>query len=614
MCGICGIFNFDPEARIEEQLLRRMADLLVHRGPDEEGYFTAGPVGFGHRRLSIIDISTGQQPMSNEDGSVWISYNGEIYNFMDLRADLEAAGHVFRTRSDTEVIVHLYEERGLEALEALNGIFAFALWDGRERRLILARDRFGVKPLYYTVQPGARLIFASEVKAILVAPGVRCAVDPFGLAEHFTFQNTFGDRTLFRDIRILPAGHFLIARARGVEEREYWDITYREGEDLGEAAYEEGLRERFESAVQRQLVGEVPVGSYLSGGMDSGSITAVAARHIRPFHTFTCGFDTSQVSEEEKLFDERVEAEQLARVLDTRHFERHLFSGDMVRVLPRVVRHLEDFRVGISYQVYYISELISRYVTVVLSGVGGDEFFAGYPWRYEPVLALRDREEFAEAYYRLWIRFLNDEEKKRLFTDRLNSELGGFSTFESFRAVLDRDRSDEPLNRAMYFDARTFLDGLFIVEDKLSMAHSIETRVPFLDNDFIDFTLAIPPAYKLRDGEIKYILKRAMRKLLPAETLTRRKQGFTPPDKSWYQSETLSYIRGLLLSKRAGERDFFRPEGVEAILEAHCSGQKNHRFLIWSLICFELWNRIFIEDESMEALEEEGRRYLRDQG
>jgi len=610
MCGICGIYNFAPEARVEEKLLRRMGDLLVHRGPDEEGYFTSGPVGFGHRRLSIIDRSTGQQPMSNEDGSVWITYNGEIYNYMDLRAELEAAGHIFRTLSDTEVIVHLYEERGLEALEALNGIFAFALWDGRERRLILARDRFGVKPLYYIVQHGARLIFASEVKSILAAPGVRCAVDPIGLAEHFTFQNTFGERTLFRDIGILPAGHFIIARAKSVEQREYWDITYKEGEDLGEAAYEEGLRTRFEKAVQRQLVGEVPVGSYLSGGMDSGSITAVAARHIRPFHTFTCGFDTSQVSEEEKFFDERVEAEQLARLLDTRHFERHLFSGDMVRVLPRIVWHLEDFRVGISYQVYYISELISRYVTVVLSGVGGDEFFAGYPWRYDPILDLRDRQDFAQAYYRLWIRFLDDEGKKKFFTDRLNRELGDFSTFESFRAVLDKDRSGAPLNRAMYFDAKTFLNGLFIVEDKLSMAHSIETRVPFLDNDFIDFTLAIPPAYKLRNGEIKYILKRAMRKLLPAETLTRRKQGFTPPDKSWYQKETLSYVRGLLLSKRAGERDFFRPDRVEEIIEEHCSGRRNHRFLIWSLICFELWNRIFIEGESIDALEEEGRRYL----
>ena len=620
MCGIAGIYDTGHNP-IKPSWVIDMTDTMEHRGPDDDGLVLLSScrnlepysynrnkrkqaeadrynIGLGHRRLSIIDLSdAGHQPMCNEDGTVWITYNGEIYNYQDLRSDLAAKGHRFKSNTDTEVIIHLYEEMGEDCVQKLNGIFAFAIWDSTGKKLFLARDRFGVKPLYYTFN-NKKFIFASEIKSLFKVPGVAGAIDLQSMAEHFTFQNTFGERTLFKDIKLLPQGHtMLLKEDSSTSERSYWDIEYNEDYGQTEEYYIKGLKERFENGVRSQLVSDVPLGTYLSGGMDTGSISAVTSKYIDKLHTFTCGFDTSGVSEEEMFFDETKESEELSSLLNTIHHQIILKPGDMEKVLPKVVWHLDEPRVGISYQNYYVTELISKFVTVVLSGVGGDEFFAGYPWRYEPILNIHDPELFDRTYYDLWVRFLDDNEKKKLFSDRVNAQLTDFSTYDSFKAVTKNTRAKQPLNRAMYFDAKTFLNGLFIVEDKLSMAHSIESRVPFLDNDFIDFTLSIPPELKFKDGNIKHILKKAMEGLLPKETLYRRKQGFTPPDKSWYKGGTLKYIKGLILSDRALERDYFKEEYLNKILDDHLSGRENNRFLIWSLMSFELMNRIFIDGD-----------------
>lgn len=596
MCGIAGLYNMTGEPVATERVLA-MCDLIRHRGPDDRDAWAHGPVGLGHQRLSIIDLSPrGRNPMANEDGTVRIVFNGEIYNYKDLRPDLIERGHVFRSQTDTEVIIHLYEELGPECVERLNGMFAFALWDERRRRLLLARDRFGVKPLYYTVV-GNTLAFASEVKAFLALPDFRAAPDPFALSEHFTFQNTFGARTFFEGVKLLEAGHYLLCEDGRIQTRQYWDLRFEPQGSLSLQQWAAGLRERFEAAVKRQLMSDVPVGSYLSGGMDTGSISAVAARQIPRLHTFTCGFRLpAGASELEQYFDEREESRALSRLLNTTHHELELGPEAMASVFPQVVWHLDEPRVGISYQVYHTAQMISRYVKVVLSGVGGDELFAGYPWRYEPVLNLSG-DEFEQAYYQLWIRFLDDEEKRALFTDEIKQALGDFSTFESFRAVLRRTESQDALHRALYFDFKTFLNGLLLVDDKLSMAHSVEARVPFLDNELVEYVTRIPAEFKLNPAQSKVVLREAMRGLLPDETLFRRKQGFTPPDQTWYKGMSLDYVRELLLGERALARGYFQPAALRQILDDHLNDRRNHRFLLWSLMSFEWWNRLFVERE-----------------
>ncbi|MBW2307188.1 MAG: asparagine synthase (glutamine-hydrolyzing) [Deltaproteobacteria bacterium] len=616
MCGIAGRIVWGQEARgTDPSALARAAERMRHHGPDGEGFHSERGENYAldlvHTRLSIIDLSEfGRQPMTNENGTVILVCNGEIYNFQELRSELHSRGHRFISRTDVETILHLYEELGEEAISRLDGMFALAIWDRTRRRLLLARDRMGVKPLYYAERPGGELLFASEVKA-LIPLGLEVQPDLEALAEHLTFQWCTGERCLFRGVRYLAQGHIVLSEdGRPLRRRQYYDLAHREDDyptDKKKAA--EKLLGLFEKAIGRQVFSDVPVGSFLSGGMDTGAISAVCRRHIPHLHTFTCGFDLSSgVTRMESFFDEREESRTLARYLDTDHHELVLRPGDMQPVLPLVVWHLDEPRVGISYQVWYTARLIKQYVTVVLSGVGGDESYAGYPWRYRHILDVHDTETFDRLYYKCWIRFLDDEEKRRLFTDEVNRAISGFSTFDSYREVMQGTRARHPLNRALYFDAKTFLNGLFMVDDKLSMAHSVESRVPFTDNALIDFSLRVPPWWKMRDNgegaDFKILLKEAMRPLLPEETLVRKKQGFTPPDRSWFLlPDTWSYLRGMLLSKRATERGYFKRSGIERILEEHASGKRNHRFLIWSLVCFEWWNRLFVDGETATNVE-----------
>ena len=625
MCGIAGIANLDGSPA-DPTLLRRMTDAIAHRGPDGEGQLVDGAVGIANRRLAIIDLSdAGRQPMASENGRIAVVHNGEIYNFRELRVGLEQRGHRFRSATDTEVVVHAWEEQGPACVDEFNGMFAFAVWDAQRGRLDLVRDRYGVKPLYWWCD-GRTLLFASEIKALLVHPRVRRGVCAGALGEYFTFQNVFSDRTLFEGVRLLQPGCRLSLDLRAgtppAIER-WWD--YRFTADLDGTSEEdlaELVSETFAEAVTRQLVSDVPIGGYLSGGMDSSSIVAVATRSLPRLSSFTAGFDLSSASGLEIGFDERRDAESLANLMKTEHYEVVLHAGDMEWVLPDLVWHLEDLRVGQCYPNFYVARLASKFVKVVLSGAGGDELFGGYPWRYYQGIGSDDRDDYLRRYYGFWQRLVSDEDKARLFRTETQRAIGDESSFDAFRGVFagwDRPfESDEDIvDASLYFELKTFLHGLLVVEDKLSMAHSLETRVPFLDNRLVDLALRIPARAKIhslgsaprvdenvagkrhlyaqQSSDGKAVLRRAMAGIVPGEVAGRTKQGFSAPDASWFRGESLDYINRLLGDPKALIYEYLEPAYVRSVLDQHCSGRANRRLLIWSFLCFEWWCRRFLD-------------------
>jgi asparagine synthase (glutamine-hydrolysing) len=416
MCGIAGVFHLNGDP-VSPAVLQAMTDSISHRGPDGEGYFIDGPLGLGHRRLAIIDLSpAGHQPMATEDGRFVIAYNGEVYNFRELRVELEALGHQFHSRTDSEVVLRAYAQWGEESLDRFNGMFAFAIWDKRRKELFLCRDRYGIKPLYYTLQ-NSTFVFGSEVKAILANPVYGSEMDLEGLIEYFTFQNFFTDRTLFKGVKLLPAGTFMKVSASGSSTPvRYWDYNFVEPEQpVDENQYLEELDRLFRQAVNRQLVSDVDVGAYLSGGMDSGSITAIAARQLPYMKSFTCGFDLNSASGIELSYDERESAEYMSYLFKTEHYEMVLKAGDMERVLPRLAWHLEEPRVGQCYPNFYAAQLASKFVKVVLSGGGGDELFGGYPWRYYRAVVNDDFETYIDKYYAFWQRLIPNKTINEVF-------------------------------------------------------------------------------------------------------------------------------------------------------------------------------------------------------
>ena len=624
MCGIAGILNVDGRPA-SGAVLRRMTRTLRHRGPDGEGFFVHGPTGLGHQRLAILDPTpAGHQPMQTEDGRFVLTYNGEIYNFENLRIALEARGHVFRSRTDTEVVLRAFREWGTDCVEQLNGMFAFAVWDACDRRLVLARDRYGIKPLYYVQRDGA-FLFASEIKALLAHPSIAARVSPEALNEYFSFQNTFTDLTLFDGIRLLPPATVMtIDRAGGAPtSRTYWDFDFQDDHRLSEEESEEAFVELFEQAVNRQLVADVEVGSYLSGGIDSGAITSVAARSFDNLKTFTCGFDLRSASGLELSFDEREKAEYLSYLYGTEHYQVVLKAGDMERIMPQLIWHLEDLRVGQCYPNYYISRLASKFVKVTLSGAGGDELFAGYPWRYYRAVVNADPNQYVSKYYRYWQRLIPDHLKPSFFQPDLMPRVRMHATRDVFSAVMNGKAlnvrtPEDYVNRSLYFEAKTFLHGLLVVEDKLSMAHSLETRVPFLDNDLVDFAARVPVRHKLRNlGEVvrlnenepgpkteryyrqtsdgKILLRNALERYVPHDYANGRKQGFSAPDGSWFKGESIDYIRQLLFDPRARMYEYIQPETAQRLMLEHFTGTANRRLLIWSLLCFEWWLRLFMD-------------------
>lgn len=620
MCGVAGIVYLD-KTPVSPVAVKRMTDVIAHRGPDGEGQWVEGHIGLGHRRLAIIDLSpAGHQPMVSADHRYVISFNGEIYNFMELRAELEAKGYWFRSRTDTEVLLYAYAEWGAGAIERLNGMFAFALWDRKEQKLFLARDRYGIKPLYYARQ-GKALFFASEQKAITANRDFKREVNAPALLEYFTFQNIFTDQTLLRDIKLLPAGHYAVLDMNrdnpDLEVRQYWDFHFSEPEmQASDNEYREELDRLFQQAVKRQLMTDVELGCYLSGGMDSGSITAIAAKEYPYIKTFTCGFDMNSASGIELSYDERVRAEFMSYKFKTEHYEMVLKAGDMERCMSKLAWHLEEPRVGQSYPNYYAAQLASKFVKVVLSGAGGDELFGGYPWRYYRAVVNDDFMDYTDKYYLFWQRLIPNSKLKEVFAP-VWSDVEHVWTRDIFRDVFKNHKNElktpeDYINHSLYFEAKTFLHGLLVVEDKLSMAHSLESRVPFLDNDLVDFAMRCPVRLKLnnladvvrmnenetgnktgkyfektRDG--KQILRDVMKKYIPDDIAQAEKQGFSAPDASWFKGESIEFVKERLLKSNARIYNILDRKPVQEMLDDHLSGRQNRRLLVWSLLNVEEW-------------------------
>jgi len=628
MCGIAGIFNLSGET-VSENVLSKMSEAIAHRGPDGSGIFVKENVGLAHRRLSILDLSeAGKQPMSSKDGVWTLVFNGCIYNYLELKEELKRKGHQFVSSSDTEVIVEGLAAYGLDFLERLNGMFAIAAWNERERAVYLSRDRFGVKPLYYFFT-GKTLLFASEIKAFMKHPQFSVELDHDALNEYFTFQNMFRYKTLFSGVVLLPQANTVRVEASSskVKHRSWWDYDFSKVDD--NISFEDAVSETerlMKTAVERQMVADVPVGSYLSGGMDSGSITAIASKHVPRLSTFTCGFDMSEVTGHEANYDERRDAELMANHYRTEHYEQVINAGDLSWSLPRVVWHLEDLRVGMSYPNYYISRLASKFVKVCLQGTGGDELFGGYPWRYYHIFNSLDQKEFFERYYSFWQRLVPDAQKTSLFQqdtlDRIESLDKPRKVFERvflFNDKLRYDKPEEHIQNSLYFEIKTFLPGLLLVGDKLSMANGLEERFPFLDNDLVDFAQKIPVRHKLgrleemkkidenstKKSRLRYqefddgktVLRRAMMDFIPKKIIDRKKQGFSAPDESWYRGENLKYIESLLLNEKTVSEEFINPKYMRSIIKEHMEGKANHRLLIWSFLNFEWWCRIFLNGE-----------------
>ncbi len=680
MCGITGALALNHKT-IHTPSAGPMTDILTHRGPDDAGYLFyhtscrhEKPVSFhlnltddahrhisellpsldsraaqeeleshdwdlfmGHRRLAILDVSrAGHQPMSDLTQNIYLAYNGEIYNFRELREELKSLGHRFRSKSDTEVVLYAYIEWGIQCVNRFNGMFAFALYDNSRHKLYLARDRYGIKPLYYTVtaREGRRtLLFASEVKSILQYAEYAIDIDYEALIEYFTFQNIFTDRTLYQGIKLLPPGHFAeldlheapsIEQASDVFRTQYWDFDFQEPDQIcDEREYLEELNRLFLQAVERQLVSDVEVGSYLSGGMDSGSISCIAAKHNPNLKTFTVGFDLSSASGRELYFDERATSEYLSYLYRTEHYEMVLKSGDMERCLPSFAWHLEEPRVGQSYPNFYAAKLAGNFVKVVLSGGGGDELFGGYPWRYYRAVVNRDFEDYIDKYYGFWQRLVRNRDLQRVFAP-IWDKVKHVWTRDIFRDVF-QDRLQAPstpeeyVNRSLYFEAKTFLHGLFVVEDKLTMAHSLESRVPFMDNDLVDFAMHLPVKFKLgnlqevvkqdenefvgkaskyfqktRDG--KLLLRKMMQTYVPEKITKGVKQGFSSPDQSWFKGESLGFVKERFFKNTSPIYQYLHKARVYELVNEHFEGKKNRRLFIWSLMNFDEWLKAFSAD------------------
>jgi asparagine synthase (glutamine-hydrolysing) len=570
----------------------------------------------GHRRFSIIDLyPAGHQPMISSDHRFALTYNGEIYNFRELRTELEAKGYWFRSQTDSEVVLYSLAEWGTDALLKFNGMFALALWDRKEKRLLLARDRYGIKPLYY-FQDSNTFVFGSEQKAILEQPSFDRKINKKALLEYFTFQNIFTDQTLLEGISLLPAGHYgtvdLSTKESKLTLNQYWDYYFREPEQsASKQEYLEELDRLFKQAVNRQLVSDVELGSYLSGGMDSGSITAIAAKSFPYLKTFTCGFDLSSASGIELAFDERTKAEAMSARFKTEHYEMVLKAGDMERCLPKLAHHLEEPRVGQSYPNFYVAQLASKFVKVVLSGAGGDELFGGYPWRYYRGTTAKNFEQYVDEYYLYWQRLIPNSAISNVFAP-IWGDVKDVWTRDIFESVFSNhsnslEKPEDFINHSLYFEAKTFLHGLFVVEDKLSMAHSLETRVPFMDNDLVDFAMQCPVELKLNNlGEVirlnenevgrkanqyfqktndgKQILRDMMSRYIPTDITEAKKQGFSSPDASWFKGESIEFVRSKLLDENAPIFNYLDAGETRALVKEHLSGQQNRRLLIWSLI------------------------------
>jgi asparagine synthase (glutamine-hydrolysing) len=630
MCGIVGIFSFKQEP-IAHQTIKGMTDAIAHRGPDGEGHFIDEYVALGHRRLAILDVSAkGAQPMPSHNNDWVVVFNGCIYNFKELRIELQSKGHEFYSTCDTEVICEGLAEYGSSFFEKLDGMFAIGAWHKSTKTLWLSRDRFGVKPLYYYIKDDL-LLFASEIKAFMKHPAFKVELDTTALNEYFTFQNVFAYHTLFKHVTMLPPANTvkIDLNNKEIKHNSWWDFDFTKPENEMTADFAKSETERLlKKAVAKQMVADVPVGSYLSGGMDSGSLSVLASKHVDRLYTFTAGFEMSEVNGVEAGYDERIDAELTANYIKSEHYEQVLNAGDIKFALPKVVWHLEDLRVGMSYPNYYISRLASKFVKVCLQGTGGDELYGGYPWRYYRVFQSLDQKEYFKNYYGFWQRLVSDEDKINLFQPEVFNQIDINQPKEVFERVftfnnnLKYNTPEEHIQNSLYFEIKTFLPGLLLVGDKLAMANGLEERFPFLDNDLVDFAQKIPIKHKLANLELrkkldeneagnkhknyqefddgKNVLRQAMSSILPERIINRKKQGFSAPDESWYRGENAAYVKELLLGKNIACHQYIKPEFIEKTIHEHCELRINHRLLIWSLMNFEWWCRLFLHNEKID--------------
>ncbi len=607
MCGFVGYVNAKGN-KTSLDILRSMTFAISHRGPDGEGFYNSENIGLGHKRLAIIDVSdAGLQPMKSDEQDLVIAYNGEIYNYKEIRDELVALGLKFKTGTDTEVILKAWLTWGKECVLKFNGMFAFSIYDSKSKTLYLVRDRFGIKPLYFGIWNGT-FIFASEQKSILRHPAFTKELELSSFFEYFTFQNILSNNTLLKGIKILGAGEILTLDTNDLHSyrvEKYWNFDFQNEVDqkLTKEDAKNELSRLLEQSVERQLISDVRVGSYLSGGMDSGTISTIASRFVENLDTFNIGFYSLIGGIENEGNDERTEAREIARVNGTNHHERVIGPHELEMCMDKLVQAVEEPRVGQSYPNYYAAQLASSKVKVVLSGAGGDELFAGYPWRYKPALNSATSEIFLQNYFSIWNRIIPIKDFNDAFSP-IKVSLKNHeprAVFDSFFNLESSNSNDNFLSQSLQFEAKTFLHGLLLVEDKISMHHSLETRVPFLDNDLVDFALQIPNKLKLNfnpansdmDGnQGKLILRDSMSDFLPSRITNASKRGFSGPDANWFRNENRGYLEREVL----GDNPLFNlisKKYVENIFENHFMSHSENRLQIWSFLVMTKYLKAF---------------------
>ena len=627
--------KFARDARVESSVLRRMCAAMVYRGPDDEGVFAQTNVGLAVRRLSIIDLATGHQPISNEDGSVLIVFNGEIYNHSELRASLKARGHCFATSSDTETIVHAYEEYGRDCVRHLRGMFAFAIWDSRTRHLFIARDRLGIKPLYYRLTPES-LLFGSEIKVILAHPEARLGFNRAVLPEYLAFGWLSGEETFYQGIRKLQPGHTMLVGEDGnVQIEPYWDLNASdENRSRSATYYVQTYREQLEQAVRSHLMSDVPLGVFLSGGLDSSAVAALTTKLCgRPVETFSVGYA-------EESYSELPNARAVARHLNSIHHEVLLSRQEFFDSLPKLIRHEDEpITWPSSVALYFVSRLAATRVKVVLTGEGSDETLGGYAryaftlknaaleriyrsavprslrsalrrgilqssWlsadmrrKLSHTFLTRDGESWQSFYFDNFFSAFAAHDQEELLTEDFREEARDAAVYDNVLEFWDRAQGST-FRKLLYTDIKTYLVELLMKQDNMSMAASVESRVPFLDHELVEFAVSIPAAFQIRGFSGKHILKQAMIDLLPREIIYRRKLGFPTPWSSWLSGSALDQIEKMLLEPRSIERGFFRPAAIKALFQEHREQYRDHYDRIWRLLNFELWCRFCLEGES----------------
>lgn len=618
MCGICGIFESNGEQIVQRATLKSMADTIRHRGPDDDGFYTCGGVGLAHRRLSIIDLEGGHQPLANEDESVWIVFNGEIYNFEELNRRYLSTGHTFRTRSDTETIVHLYEELGEECFAQLRGMFALALWDGRRKRLVIARDRLGKKPLFYSWD-GKRLVFGSEIKALWKAGGISREMDLEALSDYFSYQYVPAPKSIYRQVRKLRPAHYLVAEKGGIREVPYWDIRFDQTRERSEDEWCEEFLAEFRTAVKSRLVSDVPLGAFLSGGVDSSSVVALMNEFQPPVTTCSIGFTR-------EAYDESADARQYAGMLGANHFE-HIVEPHAIDLVSKLAWHYDEpFADSSAVPTYYVSQVARQHVTVALSGDGGDENFAGYRrykltmweerlrsfvptparrgifgplgqiypklgWaprvvRFKSTFQSLSRVTPIEGYY-YGIACCPPEMKDRLLHQDVRSRLNGYDSASVLQYHYDRAGTDDPLSRIQYVDMKTYLvDDILVKVDRASMAHSLEVRCPLLDHRLMELIAQMPSGLKLNKGRGKYIFKKALERVLPPAILTRKKKGFSMPVAEWFRGELKDYTYNAVFG---GTEETLNRAFLMQCWKQHQRGHRDWSALLWTVLMFKSW-------------------------